>query len=191
MVYWQRKGSATTCGPPASLLRLQAYYQRFHRYLPRSDYYREGPQNAVAGNASRLLHLDDKQLLAHFNSTYPQAQSWRIWTPPPEILSAVTMSLHRMQCKPASFLLAPPLPMPTGISGLTSACPWPLIPFLQTSKIPSVSSKSWLNDTVLAPLLPAKKTGTISNSGRYHMERWPDVCWSGVHQSPQELQRQH
>ena len=32
-VYWLRKGSTTTMGPPTYLLQLQANHQRFHRYL--------------------------------------------------------------------------------------------------------------------------------------------------------------
>jgi hypothetical protein len=162
-VFWQRKGSTTTTGPPAYLLRLQAYHQRYHRYLPRSDYL-EGPRNAMADDASRLCDLTDQQLLTHFNSTYPQEQSWRLWTPPQGILSAVTTALHRKQSKQALYLRAPRPPMPIGTSGLNFASPWPSIPLWQTSKTPSVSSKSSLTDTAPAPLLPAKS--------RSDLEQW-------------------
>jgi hypothetical protein len=162
-VFWQRKGSTTTTGPPAYLLRLQAYHQRYHRYLPRSDYL-EGPRNAMADDASRLFDLSDQQLLTYFNSTYPQEQSWRLWTPPPKLLFAVTTSLHRTPSNPASFLRAPRPPMHTGESGQTFASPWPSIPLWQMSKIPSVSSKSLRTDTAPAPLLPAKS--------RYDLEQW-------------------
>jgi hypothetical protein len=33
-VWWRTKGSTTTTGPEAYLLRLQAIHQRHHRYLP-------------------------------------------------------------------------------------------------------------------------------------------------------------
>jgi len=36
--WWQRKGSATTLGPAASLLRLQGLHQRYFRYVPVHDY---------------------------------------------------------------------------------------------------------------------------------------------------------
>jgi hypothetical protein len=76
-VFWQRKGSTTTTGPAAYLLRLQSYHQRYHRYLPRSDYL-EGLRNAMADDASRLFDLTDQQLLTYFNSTYPQETSWQL-----------------------------------------------------------------------------------------------------------------
>jgi hypothetical protein len=160
-VFWQRKGSTTTTGPPAYLLRLQAYHQRYHRYLPRSDYL-EGPRNAMADDASRLLTLTDDQLLTHFNSTYPQNQSWRLWTPPPEMLSAVTMALHRTPSKAASFLRAPPPPIATGTSGPLSASPWPSTPLWQTSKTPSVSFKSLPIGTAPVPLLPVKNRSDLA-----------------------------
>ena len=61
---WQRKGSTTTLGPAAYLLRLQALHQRHHRYLNQSDYI-PGPANAMADDASRLWHLPDTAFLAH------------------------------------------------------------------------------------------------------------------------------
>jgi len=74
-LYWQRKGSATTTAPPAHLLRLQAYHQRYHRYLPLHDYI-TGTRNTMSDDASRLTHLSNAEFLTHFNSTYPQLQSW-------------------------------------------------------------------------------------------------------------------
>ena len=47
---WQRKGSTTTLGPAAYLLRLQALHQRHHRYLNKSDYIPR-PANAMADDA--------------------------------------------------------------------------------------------------------------------------------------------
>ena len=46
-VFWQRKGAATTTGPPAYLMRLQALYQQQFRYVPIQDYI-TGQSNVMA-----------------------------------------------------------------------------------------------------------------------------------------------
>ena len=57
-LYWHRKGSTTTTGPAAYLLRLAALHQRHHRYLAQHDYI-PGPSNVMADDCSRLWHLTD------------------------------------------------------------------------------------------------------------------------------------
>ena len=74
---WQRKGSTTTLGPAAYLLRLLSMHQRHYRYRTTFDYL-PGPVNVMADDASRLWHLSDNELLTHFNSNYPQTRPWRI-----------------------------------------------------------------------------------------------------------------
>ena len=59
---WQRKGSATTLGPAAYLLRLFALHQRHYRYCSTFDYL-PGPINVMADDASRRWDLSDDQLL--------------------------------------------------------------------------------------------------------------------------------
>jgi hypothetical protein len=68
---WQQKGSTTTMKAPMYLLRLQALHQRFHRYHPRFLHI-PGKSNVMADDCSRLWHLSDVELLAHFNHEYPQ-----------------------------------------------------------------------------------------------------------------------
>eukprot|EP00536_Pseudo-nitzschia_multiseries_P018703 jgi/Psemu1/56891/gm1.56891_g len=46
-VYWQWKGTTTTTGPAAYLLRLQALHQRLFQYVPLRDYI-PGPANHLA-----------------------------------------------------------------------------------------------------------------------------------------------
>ena len=162
-VFWQRKGSTTTVRPAAYLLRLQAFHQRYHRYIPRADYL-EGIRNIMADDASRLLELSDDQLLTYFNSNYPQTTSWQLWTVPPVTLSAVTSALRRTPSKPASFLRDPRPPTHTGPSGPTFASPWPSTPYLATSKNPSPSSKSLRTDTALASLPPAVTRSDLAQS---------------------------
>jgi hypothetical protein len=102
-IAWQTKGSTTTTGAPAYLLRLQALHQRFHCYHS-SAFFVPGKLNTMADDCSRLWHLPDAALLTHFNSTYPQTVSWRIVAPKSELLSSVTSALHRLRPEPASFL---------------------------------------------------------------------------------------
>ena len=71
---WQTKGSTTTTGPAAYLLRLCALHQRFHRYVSLFDHI-PGRDNQMADDCSRLWHLSDAQLLSHFDATYPQKHS--------------------------------------------------------------------------------------------------------------------
>jgi hypothetical protein len=115
-VSWQRKGSTSTTGAPAYLLRLQSLHQRFHRYYSTS-FFIPGKINAMADDCSRLWHLSDAELLTHFELHYPQTASWRLAVPRPAILSSTTSALHRHRPEPASFLLAPPPTTKPGSSG--------------------------------------------------------------------------
>lgn len=73
---WQGKGSTSTTGPVAYLLRAQALHQRFHRYRE-EHFYIPGPVNVMADDASRLTSLSPSALLSHFDSRYPQNRPWR------------------------------------------------------------------------------------------------------------------
>ena len=66
-VFWQRKGATTTTGSPAYLLRLQALHQRQFCYVLKHDYIL-GKSNVMADFLSRVWHLTDVQIVAHFNS---------------------------------------------------------------------------------------------------------------------------
>ena len=118
-VAWQHKGSTTTTSAPAYLLRLQALHQRFHRYNSQS-FYIPGVVNTMADDASRLFHLSDSALLTHFNTVYPQTNSWRIVHPTSKTLFSVTSALRRTRVDPASFLRVPTLMTKPGSSGPSS-----------------------------------------------------------------------
>merc|ERR1712155_370829 len=62
-VFWQRKGSTTTLGPAAYLLRLQGPHQRFYRYVPLRDYI-PGEVNRMADILSRRWDWTDTELLS-------------------------------------------------------------------------------------------------------------------------------
>jgi len=102
-VSWHHKGSTSTTGPAAYLLRLNSLHQRHYRYLSKADYL-SGPGNVMADDCSRLWDLSDSQLVAHFNTHYPQTTSWRIVHPRPEMLSAVISALQSQRVEPQSFL---------------------------------------------------------------------------------------
>ena len=152
-VFWGRKGSATTTGCTANLLRAMALHQRHHRYVPRHDYI-SGECNVMADDASRLHHLSNTDFLAHFNRHYPQSKSWRLWHPPSEI---VTMALSAVLNKPFAkeSVLAPTAPLQhTGVVGSRTANRWASTPYLQTCKTPSNLSKCLPSSTGTEPSLP-------------------------------------
>lgn len=102
-VAWQHKGSTTTNGASAYLLRLNSILQRHYRFLARQEYL-SGPANVMADDCSRLWALTDDALLAHFNSVYPQKQDWQLAKLRPNLHSSVISALLKQRCAPASFL---------------------------------------------------------------------------------------
>jgi hypothetical protein len=105
-VSWQSKGSRTTVGAGAYLLRLQALHQQFHRYVPRHTHI-AGTANKMANVCSRAWHLSDSELLTYFNSTFPQPLCWKICQVPPPMLSALTSALRNTPSAPELFLAKP------------------------------------------------------------------------------------
>jgi hypothetical protein len=160
-VFWQRKGSTTTSGPAAYLLRLQAVHQRFHRYVPRHDYI-PGKANAMADDCSRRWDLSDAALLTYFNATYPQVASWELSRLRPPMNSALTSALYRQRSDPASFLAVPPAPTNIGSSGWISPTPLASTPASPISKTPSPSSKSSPPAIATAASLPAASPSALA-----------------------------
>jgi hypothetical protein len=76
-VWWQRKGAVSSAGPTSRLLRIQALHQCHFRYVPLHDYI-PGVANAMSDDCSRLWDLSNDQLLAYFNSSFPQSRPWRL-----------------------------------------------------------------------------------------------------------------
>ena len=170
-VHWLRKGSATTTGPAAFLLRVQGHHQRTHRYVPLHDYV-PGTANAMADFCSRAWHLSDSRLLAHFNSVYPQTRSWRGCHLAHSMFTTLTSSLQR-KLLPMASLPKPQTPRtPTGAYGLNSAATVALTHSLNRGKIPSRTSKSSPYDTDKAVSPPARDrsqlTTYLQSSARWH-----------------------
>ena len=151
---WQRKGSTTTLGPAAYILRLQALHQRHHRYLNQSDYI-PGPANAMADDASRLWHLSDPAFLAHLNLTYPQNKPWQLCRLRPAMHSALIMALQCTRSEPALFLHAPDPKTTPGFDGATIVKSWESIPCSTMWSTRSHSSRSLPNAGALAKSRPS------------------------------------
>ena len=174
---WQHRGSTSTDGTPAYLLRLQALHQRFHRYVPLHSYL-PGPLNKMADDASRLWHLSDAQILTHFETHYPQERTWKLCPPPPAMLSAVTSALRRKRPDPESFLTEPEQPTPIGTSGIPSATASTWIQQSKTLRTQSPCSKSSPNDTAQAPSHPV---ASLSDLEQWRTPYVPlarrSLCW--------------
>ena len=93
-VFWQQKGAATTTGPLAYLLRLQALHQRQLRYVLKHDYILN-KSNVVADFLSRAWHLTDVQIVAHFNSHFPKPVPWQICNLRKPINSSLILALSK------------------------------------------------------------------------------------------------
>lgn len=171
---WQRKGSTTTLGPAAYLLRLHALHQRHYRYLGLSDYI-AGTANVMADDASRRWDLSDTALLAHFNLQYPQTKHWTLLHLRPAMLSALTMALQCKRSVPAQFLPEHGQKIPPGFDGATIAKNWASIPCSTMWLTPSRSSKSLPNAGELEKLLPAKNLSSLAQWKRPYVpsaRRW-------------------
>lgn len=137
---WQHKGSVTTTGPPAYLLRQQAFHQRTYRYRVHLGHI-PGTANAMADDCSRLWQLTDKQFLHYFNTTYPQDRPWRLCHLPNAINSSLTSSLQRHKPDRHTPLGIPPAVTGIGPFGTNSV---KLLPWTHTCKTFQTPQKySW------------------------------------------------
>lgn len=119
-IAWSDKGSSTSVATRAYLLQYNALHQRHHRYLARHHYI-PGPVNAMADAASRRWDLSDDAFLTHFNLSYPQATSWRLFPLSSATSSALTGALFKKRPHDGFPNNDAPPPPPPGLSGATSA----------------------------------------------------------------------
>ena len=121
-VVWHHKHSTTTTGAAAYLLRLNSIHQRHFRYVSKASYI-PGPANQMADDCSRLWHLSDSQLLAHFNSRYPQEKPGQLVHLRPEMLFSLTSALQMKRPELGSVLNEPPTRTAIGGCGKPSLLP--------------------------------------------------------------------
>ena len=138
-LFWQRKGSATTKGPAAYLLRLQTLHQRHYRYVATHDFI-PGVLNAMADEASRLTHLSDASFLAHFNARYPQQSSWNLCQLQRATVSSLISALSRRRCDPEVWTHEAPPQTNIGNCGWNSVPRTPWNPSFPPDKTPSRTS---------------------------------------------------
>ena len=166
-VSWQQRGSTTTTGPAAYLLRVGAMHQRHHQYLSRIEYL-PGPVNVMADDASRRWDLSDESLLTHFNTRYPQRLPWRLSNPPQRLNSALTSSLYRRRLPPEWYLADPDKQPVTGTSGAATAQTCKYIQAYLPSEIQCPTYKSSPAAIAMDVSLPVVN--------RCSLERWKTPC---------------
>jgi hypothetical protein len=177
---WQRKGSTTTTGPAAYLLRCQALHHRHHRYHKALEHI-PGTANSMADDCSRMWQLDDSALLTHFDSTYPQETPWQMRPLRPAMLSALTSSLRKRRPAPGLFLTPNAGPMAPGPCGPSIAPPLPLTRCSMTSTIPYRSSKSTPSESATGGTAAAAAPSALARlipSCATWARRWPS--WGPV-----------
>ena len=64
-------------GPTGLPPRLQALHQQQFCYVPKHDYI-PGQSNVMTDLLYRAWHLTDDQIVAHFNSNFPQPKPWKL-----------------------------------------------------------------------------------------------------------------
>jgi hypothetical protein len=140
------KGSVTSKGAAAYLLRIASLHQRHHRYLATYDHI-SGIANAMADDCSRLWHLDDSQFVAYFNQVYPQKLPWQFVPLRSSMSSALISALQTKRVDPQSYLNVPDHRTAPGKSGSISATSTTSTPFWKRSKTQKPTSKSLANVT--------------------------------------------
>ena len=125
-----RKGAVTSDQAAAYLCRLSSLHQRSQRYY-HSVHFIPGAANVMADDASRCWHLSDSQLIAHFESRYPQNLPWQLCHLTPEQASELICSLQRKLVSNVSSPRPKRTKAPSGPNGLGTV---PLSTPLPTSR---------------------------------------------------------
>lgn len=167
---WQSKGSATTTGPVAYLLRAQALHQRHHRYLPQLGHIK-GKANQLADECSRLWHLTDDQLLTHFNSHYPQMTSWQLCPLLPSTVSSLISALHKQRLAPELWLHTAKVTTTPGVFGSSSVRNSAKPLNYTTSQTPSPYYRSLPSESAMVRLQPATSPFKLLQL-QMHYVRW-------------------
>ena len=140
-VAWKHKGSTSTTGPAAYLLQTAALHKRHYRYN-NEMHHLPGHLNRMADDCSRLWSLSDDQLITHFNSTYPQPNTWKMHRLRPEMHSTLICNLLTKRSQPASYLRDLPRHAQRGPYGSRFAHPLMSTPSFRRWPTLCLSSKS-------------------------------------------------
>jgi hypothetical protein len=184
----ERRGSTSVNAPSAYLCRLASIHQRTHRYRFNAEYL-PGPLNVMADNLSRHWDLADSQLLAYFNSTYPQTQSWQLCHLSPALTSIAMKALSVQHCDPASLKADKLLPAPTGASGPTFVCNTTWIPTCPKDPMQYTGSKFSLSEYKQAGFPPPTSLSELTRWQTPSLTlarrtQWPTTTTLAMYQVP-------
>jgi hypothetical protein len=154
-VSWCKRGSTSTTGPNAHLLRWMAKLTLDHN-MTLKPVFVPGTSNSLADFCSRSFHLQDAEFLATLNQQYPIKPSWTLVHPTPNMISNMTSALSTTMLPWASLNNEPRPLTPLGTSGKTSAGTCTSTQLYNKSPIPSYPCNSSPIATVGATYLPAK-----------------------------------
>lgn len=160
---WDTKQSASSFGARAHLLRLKALLKRQYRYQSHTVFL-PGKFNLMADDASRLLHLTDSQLVQHFNTHYPQSESWKLCQIPRELNSVLISSLRCDRVEPEAIYRALEQAIASGRYGAPSAARSGSPSYSLTLTTPSPSCSPSCSATEM--------DGSPSKVIQYLLERW-------------------
>ena len=85
------------------MLRLLELHRIFYQFISTVTHI-SGDTNSMEDDASRLWNLSDNELLAHFNSKYPQARYWKLAALSPRMHSALISSFYKRRSTKGWFL---------------------------------------------------------------------------------------
>ena len=145
-VAWRNKGSTTTKGSAAYLLRVASLFQRHYAHVPRVHYV-PGTANLLADATSRRFDLSSSQLVDLLSSLAPQPLPWRELPVPPELLSIVTSALRQTRHAGMSHPSGPAPRIASGGSAgshFSTSWGWQTIPYSVASMTKSLSFGSLL-----------------------------------------------
>jgi hypothetical protein len=152
-IAWSSRGSTTSISAPAFLLH---HFGQLRQANPFTFYpvYTPGSSNTIADCCSRSFDLSNMAFLPHIQRLYPIKPSWKLVTPPSELILQLSYSLfgklHRQESTPpAAQQMTPP-----GTCGKTSALASSLTPnwWTLTTLFPCCNSSPSAIDAV--SLLP-------------------------------------
>ena len=170
------KGAISNDGAGARLCGYACNHQRLHRYC-HVGYFLPGKANVMADDTSRLQHLSDPELLAHFEQHYPQAQPWQLLQLQPEAASKLISALL---CKQPLPLTLPSTSEPktrSSESGPTSATTSTSHPASLTSTAKKTSSPT--SSSLPSATADADKPTTLSA-----LKQWTKPSWRWGRGSP-------
>jgi hypothetical protein len=154
-LHWCSKGSTSSQGPAAHLLRWLSMLSRDFQVLLCPTFV-PGKTNTLADFCSRSFHLSDQAFLQALNEKFPMTVSWTLAHPTPEVISTMTSTLSANKLPWAAPSREPEPQTQLGITGTASVTPCTLTPPCNTPMTQYYPYKFSPLDTGEENCLPAK-----------------------------------